>query len=47
MERVLKVIGVLVLLSLMGCASNWDVPKEDWKEEHKEEILMRHKKVKT
>ena len=47
MKRVLKVIGVLVLLSLMGCASNWDVPKEDWKEEHKEEIRAYEEAKKT
>lgn len=39
--RMLKIVGICLLLIAMGYASNWDIPKEtqaDWEREHWEEL---------
>lgn len=41
MKKILKIIGLVILLLSMAYASNWDLPKEtqaDWEREHAEEI---------
>ena len=41
MKRVLRALGVIILLAAMAYASNWDLPKQshqDWEEEHWEEL---------
>ena len=41
MKRLLKGLGLAILLTSMAWASNWDLPKEThaaWEQEHQEEI---------
>ncbi len=42
MKRLLKVLGIAILLLTMAYASNWDLPKEDVTESHEYQKALEH-----
>lgn len=37
-KKIVKALGIAVLLIAMAYASNWDLPKQTWEEAHQEEL---------